>query len=201
MKGFSPGGYMPLCLPVLCSVLCTHLGFSTSPLTSPLGRRKPQIPSSFGCLWQLETLGQERQPPGQPVFFSSPICSTQFPAGRSVLFVPALNRWVPWAWARALELRPVLGPVVGLLPRSCQVSAPGVCPFSCLSSHLPLGTVGWETSILVIFPTLTKSFFMPLLRQWAQCGCKPWLNEEGGYWDFWKHLRIPSEPSSDDKTF
>ena len=154
MKGFSPGGYVPLCLPVLGWAHCTHPG-SNPTSTSPLGRRKPKICSTLGCRWQLETLGQETAS-WAAWFCSFPICSTQFPAGRSVLFVPALNRWVPWAWAWALELCPVLGPVLGSPPRSCQVSAPGICPFSRLSSNLLLGTVGWETSILVIFPSLPK---------------------------------------------
>ena len=93
--------------------------------------------------------------PGSP-FLLFPICSTQFPAGRSVPFVPALNHRVPWAWARALERRPVLGLVAGPPPGSCQVSAPGICPFSRPPSNLLLETVGWETSILVIFPSLPK---------------------------------------------
>lgn len=154
MKSFSPGACVPLCRPVLNSTHCTHP--VSNPITpSPLGRRKPEICSTLGCHWQLATPGQETAS-WAARFCSFPICSTQFPAGRSVLFVPALNHWVPWAWARALELRPVLGLVVGPLPRSCQVSAPSICPFSRLSSNLLLETVGWETSILVIFPSLPK---------------------------------------------
>ena len=35
---------------------------------------------------------------------------------------------------------------------------------------------------------------MPLLREWAQCGCKHWLNEKGGCWIFkgiWGFLHRP----------
>lgn len=148
-------------------------------LHSPAGRRKPRICSPLGCCRQLETLGWGDSLLGSlflllPNLFNSVSCQQECSFCAS--FKPLSALGLGLACGATASAWPVLGPP----PRSCPVSAPGICPFSCLSSNLLLGTVGWETSILVIFPSLPKSCLVPLLRERAQCVCKHRLMRREG---------------------